>query len=161
MKRKLLLWPLRFGSGIVLRAKVCRQLIVCTGLRKGKYRVMSADLCEGRIKLDMLDFIEDKPNTDFSPPPQHKIRVQVDYWHFSLKNRTIFPINFSNNSQEHLACEEAILSSMFVLRDQLSATVPVLQTNLADVEPNLTSWLTTQIQTRSASPLSAAPHCLW
>lgn len=27
---------------------------------------MSADLCEGQIKLDMLDFIEDKPNTD--PP---------------------------------------------------------------------------------------------
>lgn len=79
MKRKLLFWPLRFGSGIVLRAKVCRQLIVCTGLRKGKYRVMSADLCEGQIKLGMLDFIEDKPDTDFFPPPQHKIRVQVDY----------------------------------------------------------------------------------
>lgn len=61
MKRKLLYWPLRFESGIVLRAKVCRQLIVCTGVKKGKYRMMSEDLCEGQIKLGMLD-VRDKKN---------------------------------------------------------------------------------------------------
>lgn len=45
---------------------MCRQLIVCTGVKKGKYRMMSEDLCEGQIKLGMLDVIEKKMHFFFS-----------------------------------------------------------------------------------------------
>lgn len=50
-----------FGSGLVSRAKVCRQL------RKEKHRPMSEDQREGRIQPDLLEV----------QVPQHRTRLPV------------------------------------------------------------------------------------